>query len=185
MPKKLWRENAGRSRILAVRFTTRPQEDVARGWTGAQGIAADSPLEALEAFLGRENMAHLEFEWEEMNQGREEPLSGEMTDDWQWLEKKAAESDIDIRALGDGKWTVFDHDGLAVWRLNAQDHKAAHAEAKEREDQFRKHFAMYEGGHALSGSVKWLGQIGDSDDFHLFEGDTAVTEEESRGHSHM
>lgn len=138
--------------MYVARFTTNPEQDIERGWSGWMGYSAQTPAQYIETFIGM-----LPEDIDEMTDG----------DLIEWL---ADNHNTDLRFDNQvGEWRAVHHDGLSCWSLNAETIDAALIEATSKADSKDIEWAGF--GRATVGTISLVCKVDGVDDLYIFECD--------------
>lgn len=133
--------------VYVARFTTNPEEDIKRGWSGWMNVSWENVVEAAYDQLvnGRANLD-------------EEKIQGLIDDD---LLSMLNDYGFDVRYDDTAKlWRLVHHDGLSCFRLNAETLEDALLE---------EHPEAFGEGDCTLGSVQYVAPVPGSEGWHIFE----------------
>ena len=177
------RRSHGTGSYLA-RYTTRPHEDIERGWTA--GINVKEPTRAKAVFrwivdrYGPREAMELEDEWKS-----DAPEDMEdVEEDEAFVDVVAERYHIITRQLPGGQWVIYDHEGLTGYRVVSQDgseptnDRAAMEIARVNARRYKTDYHSGEDGDATVGRVRYVASLGDN--LHVFWAESIVPEPEAR-----
>lgn len=177
------RRSLGTGSYLA-RYTTRPQEDIERGWTA--GINVKEPTRAKAIFrwivdrYGPREAIELEDEWA----ADQEEEGGDVEDDELFIDEIADRYHIITRQLPSGQWVIYDHEGLTGYRVTTREGRdpANDQEAKTialaNARRYKVDYHSGEDGDSTVGRVEYVADLGNN--LHLFRAESIVKEWEAR-----